>query len=82
VRKVDPVNAGAPQVQSRNIAASPDLQEESYVRTIPAVMLAGAVSSAMFVDGSVKPSIARLGKIALAAFSVLFALSEILSLLT
>lgn len=52
------------------------------MRTIPAVMLAGAVSSAMFVDGSVKPSIARLGKIALAAFSVLFALSEILSLLT
>lgn len=51
------------------------------MRTIPAVMLAGAVSSSMFVDGSVKPSIARMGRIALAAFSVLFALSEIWSLI-
>jgi hypothetical protein len=44
-------------------------------------MLAGAVSSSMFVDGSVKPSIARLGRIALAAFTLLFALSETWSLL-
>ena len=46
------------------------------------MMLAGAVSSAMFVDGSVKPSVARLGRIALTLFSVLFALSEIWSLFT
>jgi hypothetical protein len=59
------------------MAAFPERQEEAYVRTIPAVMLAGAVSSSMFVDGSVKPSIARMGRIALAAFTVLFALSEI-----
>jgi hypothetical protein len=63
------------------MAAFPDCRKEAYVRTIPAVMLAGAVSSSMFVDGSVKPSIARMGRIALAAFSVLFALSEIWSLI-
>jgi len=45
-------------------------------------MLFGAMSSAMFVDGSVKPSIARLGRIALAAFSVLFAISEVWALLS
>jgi hypothetical protein len=44
-------------------------------------MLAGAVSSAMFVDGSVKPSVARIGKVALAVFSVLFAVTELWSLI-
>jgi len=44
-------------------------------------MLFGACSSALFVDASVKPSVARLGRISLAAFSVLFAVAEAWSLL-
>jgi hypothetical protein len=36
----------------------------------------------MFVDSSVKPHVARLGRIALTVFSVLFAVSEIWALLT
>ena len=64
------------------MAHQPDSQEETRVRTIPAMMLASAVSSAMFVDGSVKPSIARMGRIALIVSSVLFAISEIWALLS
>ena len=46
-------------------------------------MLVGAVSSAMFVDSSVKPSVARLGRIALTAFGErLSALSRVQSLLS
>lgn len=44
-------------------------------------MLVGAVSSAMFVDASVKPHVARIGRIALTAFGVLFAISEIWALI-
>ena len=44
-------------------------------------MLAGAATSAMFADSSVKPHIARLGKASLAVFSLLFALTELWSLL-
>jgi hypothetical protein len=50
--------------------------------TTPAIMLFGAVSSAMFADSSVKPHIARLGKVSLTVFSVLFAITEIWSLLS
>ncbi len=51
------------------------------MKTAPALMLFGAASSAMFVDSSVKPSVARLGKTCLAVFSVLFTIAEIWSLL-
>ena len=51
------------------------------MKTTPALMLFGAISSAMFADSSVKPHIARLGKICIATFSVLFAITEIWSLL-
>jgi len=44
-------------------------------------MLFGAISSAMFADSSVKPHIARLGKASLTVFGVLFAITEIWSLL-
>ncbi len=44
-------------------------------------MLFGAISSAMFVDSSVEPHIAKMGKASLAVFSVLFAITEIWSLL-
>jgi hypothetical protein len=52
------------------------------MKTAPALMLFGAISSAMFADSSVKPHIARLGKICVAVFSVLFTITEIWSLLT
>ena len=45
-------------------------------------MLFGAISSAMFADPSVKPHIARLGKIGIAVFAVLFAITELWSLIT
>jgi hypothetical protein len=51
------------------------------MQTTPALMLFGAISSAMFADASVKPHIAKLGKTSLAVFSVLFAITEIWSLL-
>jgi hypothetical protein len=51
------------------------------MQTTPALMLFGAISSAMFADSSVKPHVARLGKTCLAVFSVLFAITEIWSLL-
>jgi len=51
------------------------------MKTTPALMLFGAISSAMFADSSVKPHIARLGKACLAVFGVLFAITEIWSLL-
>jgi hypothetical protein len=51
------------------------------MQTAPVIMLIGAISSAMFADSSVKPHIARLGKTSLAVFSVLFAITEIWSLL-
>jgi hypothetical protein len=51
------------------------------MQTTPALMLFGAASSAIFADSSVKPHIARLGKTSLAVFSVLFAITEIWSLL-
>ena len=51
------------------------------MKTTPALMLFGAISSAMFADSSVKPHIARLGKICVTVFSVLFAITEIWSLL-
>ena len=57
-------------------------QNARTMKTTPVLMLVGAVSSAMFVDASVKPQVARLGRIALAAFSVLFAIAEIWALLT
>jgi hypothetical protein len=47
----------------------------------PALLLFGAISSAMFVDSSVKPHVARLGKISVAAFGVLFVIAEAWSLL-
>ena len=52
------------------------------MKTTPVLMLVGAVSSAMFVDSSVKPHVARIGRVALTAFSVLFAISEVWALLT
>jgi len=52
------------------------------MKTTPALLLFGAFSSAMFVDSSVKPHVARLGKTCLAVFSVLFAIVEVWSLLT
>jgi hypothetical protein len=51
------------------------------MKTAPLLMLFGAISSAMFADSSVKPHIARLGKASLTVFSVLFAITEIWSLL-
>jgi hypothetical protein len=51
------------------------------MQTTPALMLFGAASSAIFADSSVKPHIARLGKASLAVFSVLFAITELWSLL-
>jgi hypothetical protein len=51
------------------------------MKTAPALMLFGAISSAMFADSSVKPHIARLGKICVTVFSVLFTITEIWSLL-
>lgn len=51
------------------------------MQTTPALMLLGAAGSAMFADSSVKPHIAKLGKAALAVFSVLFAITELWSLL-
>jgi len=51
------------------------------MKTTPLLMLFGAISSAMFADSSVKPHVARLGKTCLAVFSVLFAITEVWSLL-
>lgn len=67
--------------ERRQARASLGADNRSPMKTTPLLMLFGAISSAMFADSSVKPHIARLGKICVAIFSVLFAISEVWSLL-
>ena len=53
----------------------------SIMQTTPAILLFGAISSAMFIDPSVQPHVARLGKISVAVFGALFVIAEAWSLL-
>lgn len=46
-----------------------------------AMFFIGALCSALFIDSSVKRSVARTGKVALSIFTVLFVATEILALI-